>query len=183
MKGLGAVLLQESRPRIYVPGTLTPSEEHYSNIERELLGVIFAIERLHNYVYGDPVRVQTDHKQLKTIWKKQIATPIPGLQRLLLRFVREEIQLENMREKDNAFSRVDPLSPEPQDATQMDSIPVHQMTNAIPATDYRLDRTRVFTTADSTLNQLMVDHFKSVFFQNQYSVTGIIVKSKQSKTD
>jgi len=64
LKGLGAVLLQESRPVIYVSRTFTPAEEHYSNIERELLGVIFAMERLHNYVYGEPVRVQTDHKPL-----------------------------------------------------------------------------------------------------------------------
>ena len=158
LKGLGAVLLQEGRPVIYVSRTLTPAEEHYSNIERELLGVVFAMERLHNYVYGEPVRVQTDHKPLETIWKKRIATASPRLQRLLLRLARYEIQLEYIRGKDNsiadALSRVDPLSPEPQDAKQMDTIPVHQITNAIPATDNRLDRTRIATTADPTLNQL-----------------------------
>lgn len=73
MKGLGAVLLQEGKPVIYVSRTLTPAEERYSNIERELLGVVFAMERLHNYAYGEPVRVQTDHKPLETIWKKSIA--------------------------------------------------------------------------------------------------------------
>ena len=46
LKGLGAVLLQEGRPVIYVSRTLTPAEEHYSNIERELLGLVFAMERL-----------------------------------------------------------------------------------------------------------------------------------------
>ena len=48
MKGLGAVLLQEGKPVIYVSRSLTPAEERYSNIERELLGVVFAMERLHN---------------------------------------------------------------------------------------------------------------------------------------
>ena len=112
------------------------------------------MERLHNYVYGEPVRVQKDHKPLETIWKKRIATASPRLQRLPLRLARYEIQLEYIRGKDNsiadALSRADPLSPEPQDAKQMDTIPVHQITNAIPATDNRLDR----TTADPTLNQL-----------------------------
>ena len=158
LKVLGAVLLQEGRPVIYVSRTLTPAEEHYSNIERELLGVVFAMQRLHNYVFGEPVRVQTDHKPLETIWKKRIATASPRLQRLLLRLARYEIQLEYIRGKDNsiadALSKVDPLSPEPQDAKQMDAIPVHQITNAIPATDNRLDRTRIATTADPTLNQL-----------------------------
>ena len=101
------------------------------------------MERLHNYVYGEPVRVQTDHKPLEMIWKKRIATASPRLQRLLLRLARYEIQLEYVRGKDNsiadALSRVDPLSPEPQDAKQMDTILVHQITNAIPATDNRLE--------------------------------------------
>ena len=62
-----------------------------------------------------------------------IATASPRLQRLLLRLARYEIQLEYIRAKDNsiadAMSRVDPLSPEPQDAKPMDAIPVHQSTN------------------------------------------------------
>jgi len=82
----------------------------------------------------------------------------PRLQRLLLRLARYEIQLGYIRGKDNsiadALNRVDPLSPEPQDAKQMDAIPVHQITNAIPATENPLDRTRIATTADPTLNQL-----------------------------
>ena len=53
MKGVGAVLLQEGKPVIYVSRTLTPAEERYSNIERELLRVVFAMERLHNYVFGE----------------------------------------------------------------------------------------------------------------------------------
>ena len=36
----------------------------------------------------------------------------------------------------------------------MDVIPAHHITNAIPATDNSLDRTRIDTTADPTLNQL-----------------------------
>ncbi|PFX30005.1 Retrovirus-related Pol polyprotein [Stylophora pistillata] len=158
MKGLGAVLLQEGKPVIYVSRTLTPAEERYSNIEREFLGMVFAVERLHNYVYGEPVRVQTDHKPLETIWKKSIATASPRLQRLLLRLARYEIQIEYICGKDNSIadslSRVDPISPKPMDSKQMDVIPVHHITSNVPATDNRLDRTRVATTADSALNQL-----------------------------
>ena len=98
MKGLGAVLLQKRRPVIYVSRTLTSGEEHNSNIERELLGVVLAKERLHNYVYGEPIRVQTDHKPLETIWKR-IATASPRLQRVLLRLARYEIQVEYIRGK------------------------------------------------------------------------------------
>ncbi|PFX24002.1 Retrovirus-related Pol polyprotein from transposon 17.6 [Stylophora pistillata] len=61
MKGLGAVLLQEGKPVIYVSRTLTPAEERYSNIERELLGVVFAMERLHNYVYANEVQLDSPY--------------------------------------------------------------------------------------------------------------------------
>ena len=58
------------------------------------------------------------------IWKKQIATASPRLQRLLLRLARYEIQLEYIRGKDNsiadALSIVDLLSTEPQDTKQVD---------------------------------------------------------------
>ena len=89
---------------IYVSRTLTPAEERYSNIERELLGVVFAMERPHNYVFGEPVRVQTDHKPLEMIWKKSIATASPRLQRLLLRLARYEIQVEFICGKDNSIA-------------------------------------------------------------------------------
>jgi len=36
----------------------------------------------------------------------------------------------------------------------MDAIPVHQITNAIPATGSHLDRFKIATTLDLTLNQL-----------------------------
>lgn len=142
------------------------------------------MERLYNYVYGESVRVQTDHKPLETIWKKSIATASSRLHRLLLRLARYDIQLEYIRGKGNsiadALSRVDPLSPEPQDAKQMNAVSVHQITNAFPATDNCLDKTtRVATTADSALSKLRHYIFhgwplQKVNFQNQYSITGII---------
>ena len=45
-QGLGAVLLQEGQPMMYISRTLTETEQRYSNIERELLAVVFALERL-----------------------------------------------------------------------------------------------------------------------------------------
>ena len=40
-KGLGAVLLQDGQPAIYASSTLNETEQQYSNIEREVLGVVF----------------------------------------------------------------------------------------------------------------------------------------------
>ena len=66
-KGLGAVLIQDDKPVIYASRALTETEQSYSNIERELLSVIFALERFHHYVYGYTAMVQTDHKPLVSV--------------------------------------------------------------------------------------------------------------------
>ena len=63
-KGLSAVLLQESKPVMYVSRVLTETEQRYSNIERELLAIVFALERLNHYTFGRTITVQSDHQPL-----------------------------------------------------------------------------------------------------------------------
>ena len=46
--------------------SLTETESRYANIEREMLGIVFGLERLHKYVYGRHVEVHTDHKPLES---------------------------------------------------------------------------------------------------------------------
>ena len=57
----------------------------YANIERELLGVVGALEKLHHFTFGRPVVILTDHKPLISISKKALVNAPPRLQRLLLR--------------------------------------------------------------------------------------------------
>ena len=94
--GLGAVLLQEGQPIVYASRALTDTECRYSNIEREreLLGVVFGLERLHHYTFGKSITVETDHQLLTSIWKKTIATSSPRLQRLLLRLAQYDVHIE-----------------------------------------------------------------------------------------
>ena len=78
-KGLSAVLLQESKPVMYVSTALTETEQRYSNIERELLAIVFALERLNHYIFGRTITVQSDHQPLQSIWKKTIVSACPRL--------------------------------------------------------------------------------------------------------
>ena len=86
--GLGAVLLQAGRPVEYASRAMTETETHYAQIEKEMLAIVFALERFHTYVYGTPVEVQTDHKPLIAIHKKPLASAPKRLQRMLLRLQR-----------------------------------------------------------------------------------------------
>ena len=65
--GLSAVLLQEGQPIVYASRALTKTEKRYSNIERELLGVVFELERLHHYTFGSLITVETNHQPLTSI--------------------------------------------------------------------------------------------------------------------
>jgi hypothetical protein len=64
-KGLGAALIQDGAPIAYASHALT--ETRYAQIEKELLAVIFGLEKFNVYTYGRPVHVQSDHKPLEII--------------------------------------------------------------------------------------------------------------------
>ena len=61
----------------------------YAQIEKELLAIVFAMERFHSYVYAkQDVTVETDHKPLLAIHKKAMVSAPIRLQRMLLRLQR-----------------------------------------------------------------------------------------------
>ena len=61
---MGAVLAcrmpsGEERPIALVSGTLTEAEKNYAQIDKEGLVLIFAVRKLHNYVFGRSFTVVT----------------------------------------------------------------------------------------------------------------------------
>ena len=83
--GLGAALLQNGQPVAYASRALTETETHYAQIEKELLSVMFGLEKFHQYTYGRPVTVHSDHKPLEVIVTKPLHRAPKRLQRMLLR--------------------------------------------------------------------------------------------------
>lgn len=73
--GLGAVLLHnDDKPVARASKFLTPSEQDYAQIEKEMYAIVFGTDRFHLYIYGRPVEIITDHKPLQTIFKKTLAS-------------------------------------------------------------------------------------------------------------
>ena len=70
MKGVGTFMFQNGSPVIYDSKTLTPVETGYSNIERELISVVFGLERLHHYVFDSKVKVQTNPQATSTLMEE-----------------------------------------------------------------------------------------------------------------
>lgn len=82
-KNLGAALLQEGQPIAYGARALTKSEMNYPQIEKEALAIQFGCKKFHEYVYGKELTVESDHKPLETIFKKNIQSAPARLQRII----------------------------------------------------------------------------------------------------
>ena len=63
--------------------SLLPAEKQYSQIEKEALGIIFAVTKFHRYLHGRRFIVQTDHKPLITIFESKKGLSVYTANRLL----------------------------------------------------------------------------------------------------
>ena len=107
--GLGATLLQTRyntsclkdeapdnsilRPIAFVNKSLIRAEKRYSNIGREVLGILYGLETFCHYCFTREVSIITDHRPLVAIFKKDIATLPQGLQQILLRIHQYRVKI------------------------------------------------------------------------------------------
>ena len=84
-KGLGAVILQDSKPVMFASRALTGSEMNYQNLERECLATIWGMEKCHYFLYGKQFTLETDQKPLVSIYRKHMVEISPRIQRLIVR--------------------------------------------------------------------------------------------------
>ena len=115
-QGLGAVLLQGNiledeleassetegrflsfrnrlRPIAFASKSLSDAETRYSNIERELLGVVWAVEHFHHYTFANKINIISDHKPLHPLFSgKSPVSCSPRTARLLLKIVDKDIR-------------------------------------------------------------------------------------------
>ena len=79
---LGAVMAHKmedgsERPVCYLSQMLSDAERYYAHIEKEGLVLVFAVKKLHQYLYGNSFRIFTDHKPLLGLFAEH--KPIPSL--------------------------------------------------------------------------------------------------------
>ena len=114
--GLGAVILQKQKdghmhPVDYASRSLKSAETRYSQIERECLGIYFAVNRFRNYLYGMDFTVKTDHKPLVNLFKPT-SKPPPRIENWILRLMSYKFKVVYHSGKENGadyLSRSNPL--------------------------------------------------------------------------
>ena len=103
--GLGAILTQRTsqddlKVVAYASRSLTDTESRYSQIEREMLAVVWACEHFHLYLYGAEFILLSDHKPLESIINK-VANTTVRLERLSLRLQPYKLHVKYRPGKDN----------------------------------------------------------------------------------
>jgi len=59
--------LHEDEPIEYASRSMTATgRDSYAQIEKEMLAIVFAMDKFHTYVYRRHVTIETDHKPLIT---------------------------------------------------------------------------------------------------------------------
>ncbi|XP_046459590.1 uncharacterized protein K02A2.6-like isoform X3 [Daphnia pulex] len=156
--GIGAVLLQNNQPIAYSSTSLTDTQKRYFQIEKELLAVQFGLMRFRQYVYGQMVVVETDHKPLVGLLEKPIASCSPRIQRMRLQLQRFDFQLVYKPGKELFIADTLSRAPSPRlftdDVTQDCEEQVHAVLDLIIPHDSTRVKFAAATMADPTLRLL-----------------------------
>nr|KAG5701731.1 hypothetical protein BaRGS_004333 [Batillaria attramentaria] len=167
--GLGAVLLQlhdgVQRPVAYCSRSLTKAEQHYAQIEKELLAAVWACEKFSRYVVGLDFTLLTDHKPLIPLINTKDLSEIPiRCQRLMIRLSRFAATAEYCPGKEMFVPDTLSRKPVPFDAETAAHVQVSetviashvdQITSSWPVSDKFLQRVREESSQDVTIKAAM----------------------------
>ena len=82
----------------YLLRTIQDYENHFAQIEKETLSIVFGVECFHEYLYGHRFTEINDHKQLKPIFNRIISCP--AVQKFFLCLQNYDFQLQYLPNKD-----------------------------------------------------------------------------------
>ena len=145
-KGLGAALLQDVNHKpVAVP----------KQIEKELLAIVFSVEKFDQFTFGHTVHVQSDHKPLESILKKPLHRTPKRLQSMMLRLQCYDILVSYVSDKllylADTLSRVFKSSNQPSPRSDLET--VCMITN-VTVTENRISEIQSASAIDPELQLL-----------------------------
>lgn len=159
---LGAVILQEGLPVAYASSTLSECQTRWAQIEKEMLAIWFACQKFNSYLYGqDDITVETDHKPLVTIFKKDFDNIPSRLQRLMLKLYKYNLNVVYTPGKEmfisDTLSRAKYLDGCMNDSAMIDkqlNFQVNLLFTGLAVSEEKLKQIQVATTCDESMQCL-----------------------------
>ena len=172
--GLSGILTQtdpntrERKVVAYVSRTLTPVERRYSQTEREALGIVWAIERLHLYLYGGEFTLYTDCKPIEMILNNPKSKPPARIERWNLRLQKYNFKVVHTKGSENPsdFLSRHPLTEMFQPTTRTEEYINFLAENAVPKA-MTLNEIQKATKDDATL-QTLIEIIRNRNWQSVY---------------
>lgn len=73
--GIVAVLMQDKHPIAYISKSLGPKQQAMSIYERELLAIVYAVQKWGAYLSHGHFIIKTDQKSIKFMLEQRLNTP------------------------------------------------------------------------------------------------------------
>ena len=143
------------QPLAFANRALRDPETRYATIEKEMLTVVFALEKWHHFIFGLLVVVKTDHKPLEAITKKPLDRAPRRLQEMLLRSLAYDIKVQHVPGCTQQMA--DMMSRSYLPAKSQDTYSEFEAMNAVQFLRIgkeRLEKFRLETERDSTMQVL-----------------------------
>ena len=154
-KGIGAALIQEGKPVAYASRALTDAETRYATIEKEMLAVVFSLEKWHQFTFGRHVIINSDHKPLESIIKKPLDRAPRRLQGMLLRCMAYDTEIRYT--PGSTMHLADMMSRAYLPLTVQENLDEFEGVNAVkflPMREEKVQQVRQATEKDATLQML-----------------------------
>ena len=105
-------------------------KKRYAKIVKEMLAVVYGLEKFHHYTHGWKVNVFTDHKLLVSICQKPLAKARKRLQNMLLRAQQYDLSIKYKTGKEtplaDALSRAPTNKPEAEELMIVNNLTIKQ---------------------------------------------------------
>jgi len=98
-KGVGAILMQEGRPIAFMSQKLSDAAQRKLVYERELMAIVFVIQKWRHYLLGQQFTIFTDQKSLKFLLDQMVAEE--GQQRWLSKLLGYNFEIKYKVGSDN----------------------------------------------------------------------------------